>query len=286
MSQRLAVALVAVLALAGCGHSRSEQQARTGTRSVTTRATPTVTTTVPTTTAPLPTTVPKPKPARRLLVGAVEDEAKFAPTDVAARADMARARDAGFRAIAFSAFWRPPLRQLKPLERDGLRRAVRTAVAASITPVVDVAQFGRDTPLTDAEREEFASFAASVPRLVPAGRARRRRQRAEHGLFLEATVPRVGRGRGRSGVRAPPCADLRRNQGCCAACGGDRRRPRPARRRPAVREAADALPDRFYPGPRQGLSRQRSFTPTHGRVLHARLRGGIGCPADPGAPVG
>ena len=169
MSQRLAVALLAVLALAGCGHSRSEQQARTGTRSVTTRATPTVTTTVPTTggTAPLPTTVPKPKPARRLLVGAVEDEAKFAPTDAAARADMARAKDAGFRAIAFSAFWRPPLRQLKPIERDALRRAARTAVAASITPIVDVAQFGRDTPLTEAEREEFASFAASVPRLVP-----------------------------------------------------------------------------------------------------------------------
>src|SRR5580765_1350983 len=164
MSRRLAVAFLAVLALAGCGHSRSEQQARTATRSVTTE--PTVTTTAPSTTAPLPTTVPTLKPTRRLLVGAVEDEAKFAPTDASARADMARARDAGFRAIAFSAFWRPPLRRLPAVERDALRRAVRTAEAASITPIVDVAQFGRDTPLTDAEREQFASFAASVPRLV------------------------------------------------------------------------------------------------------------------------
>jgi hypothetical protein len=101
------------------------------------------------------------------VVGAVEDEAKFAPTDAAASVHMARARDAGFRAIAFSAFWRPPLRELPKVERDALRRAARAAVAASITPIVDVAQFGGDTPLTDAEREEFASFAASVPRLVP-----------------------------------------------------------------------------------------------------------------------
>ena len=118
----------------------------------------------------MPTPVPAapvPAPARRLVVGAVEDEAKFAPTDADARAHMARARDAGFRAIAFSAFWRPPLRELPKVERDALRRAARAAVAASITPIVDVAQFGGDTPLTDAEREEFASFAASVPRLVP-----------------------------------------------------------------------------------------------------------------------
>ena len=168
MPQRTAVALLAVLALAGCGHSRAVQTS-TATRSMTTVVTRTVTTTVPSAGAPVPTPVPAPvpAPARRLVVGAVEDEAKFAPTDADARAHMARARDAGFRAIAFSAFWRPPLRELPKVERDALRRAARAAVAASITPIVDVAQFGGDTPLTDAEREEFASFAASVPRLVP-----------------------------------------------------------------------------------------------------------------------
>ena len=80
---------------------------------------------------------------------------------------MQRARHAGFRAIAFSAFWQPPLRALPPVERDALRRAARAAVAESITPIVDVAQFGSETPLTDAQQADFAAFAASVPRLVP-----------------------------------------------------------------------------------------------------------------------
>src|SRR4029450_11371628 len=164
MPSRSAVALLAVLALAGCGPSRSVQT-KTATPSVTTTLTRTVTTTVPRAAAPVP--APVPASSRRLVVGAVEDEAKFSPAEAAGGVHMARARDAGFRAIAFSAFWRPPLRELPPVERDALRRAARAAVAASITPIVDVAQFGGDTPLTDAEREEFASFAASVPRLVP-----------------------------------------------------------------------------------------------------------------------
>jgi hypothetical protein len=80
---------------------------------------------------------------------------------------MTRARDAGFRVIAFSAFWQPPLRELAPVERDALRKAARAAVARGITPIVDVAQFGAATPLTEAEQKQFASFTASVPRLVP-----------------------------------------------------------------------------------------------------------------------
>src|SRR5205823_14732768 len=61
----------------------------------------------------------------------------------------------------------PPLRELAPIDRDALGRAARAAVAESITPIVDVAQFGTETPLTDAEQADFAAFAASVPRLVP-----------------------------------------------------------------------------------------------------------------------
>jgi phage tail protein X len=80
---------------------------------------------------------------------------------------MTRAREAGFRVIAFSTFWQPPLRELAPVERDALRKAARAAVERGITPVVDVAQFGAATPLTDTEQMQFASFAASVPRLVP-----------------------------------------------------------------------------------------------------------------------
>ena len=80
---------------------------------------------------------------------------------------MQRARRAGLRAIAFSAFWKPPLRELPPIERDALRRAARAAVAESITPIVDIAQFGSETPLTDADQADFAAFAASIARLVP-----------------------------------------------------------------------------------------------------------------------
>src|SRR5580765_2215254 len=169
MRARPAIVASVVLALAGCGHTRSTQTAQptTVTRTVTTTATVTrtVTTTLPQAPAPAPPSAPS--QAGRLVVGAVEDEAKFAPTDAAARAQMQRARRAGMRAIAFSAFWQPPLRELPPVERDALRRAARAAVAESITPIVDIAQFGGETPLTEAQQEDFAEFAASVPRLVP-----------------------------------------------------------------------------------------------------------------------
>jgi hypothetical protein len=184
MRAQPAIVALAVLALAGCGHTRSTQPTQptqpttqttqattTVTRTVTTPATvtQTVTTTLTPGAAPAPPPAPAhaPAPARRLVVGAVEDEAKFAPTDAAARGHMQRARRAGARAIALSAFWRPPLRELPPVERDALRRAARAAVAESITPIVDVAQFGSETPLTGAEQADFAAFAASIPRLVP-----------------------------------------------------------------------------------------------------------------------
>jgi hypothetical protein len=159
---------VAVLALAGCADSR-QAQSTTVTRTLTT-VTSSATTTAPNTTAqsrPTTTTTAAAATRHSLVVGAVEDEAKYAPTDAAARADMGRARDAGLRAIALSAFWQPPLRELQPVEVDGLRRAARSALVSGITPIVDVAQFGGDTPLTETEQDEFASYAASIPRLVP-----------------------------------------------------------------------------------------------------------------------
>src|SRR3954451_10122712 len=114
MRARPALVALAVLALADCGHSRTTEQTTlptqpgpprttTATRTVTTKATvPETTTTSPTPgTAPAsPAPAHAPAPARRLGVGAVEDEAKFAPTDAAARAHMQRARRTGARAIA------------------------------------------------------------------------------------------------------------------------------------------------------------------------------------------
>ena len=48
-----------------------------------------------------------------------------------------------------------------------LFRSARAAIAESITPIIDIAQFGSSTPLTDQDQESFAAFAASVARLVP-----------------------------------------------------------------------------------------------------------------------
>jgi hypothetical protein len=97
----------------------------------------------------------------RLLVGAVEDRAKFED----ARAQMRLARDSGFRTIALSAVWRRGERT--PTDLDALRRAVDAAVAEEIRPIVAVYSFSRDTPLSAAGREDFAAFAASIPRALP-----------------------------------------------------------------------------------------------------------------------
>jgi len=169
VSFRVAFFCLVVFALSGCGHSSATRTtATTVTRTVTTTSvTPAATTTTQAPPPPTTTSTQPAAPARTLLVGAVEDEAKFAPTDSAALADMNRARGAGFRAIAVTAFWQPPLRELRPIDRDALRRAARTALASGITPVVDIGQFGGDTPLTDTAQAQFASFAASVARLVP-----------------------------------------------------------------------------------------------------------------------
>jgi hypothetical protein len=97
----------------------------------------------------------------RLLIGAVEDRAKFED----AREQMRLARESGFRAIALSAVWRRGERT--PSDLDALRRAVDAAVEEEIRPLVAVYSFARDTPLSEADRDDFAAFAASIPRALP-----------------------------------------------------------------------------------------------------------------------
>jgi hypothetical protein len=98
---------------------------------------------------------------RGLVVGAVEDRAKFED----ARAQMRLARESGFRAIALSAVWHRGERT--PPDLGALRRAVDAAVAEEIRPIVAVYSFSRDTPVSTADREDFAAFAASIPRELP-----------------------------------------------------------------------------------------------------------------------
>jgi hypothetical protein len=102
----------------------------------------------------------KPHP---IVVGAVEDAAKSSD----AGAKMQLAAQAGFKAIALSAVWTPPLVEPAPSELARLRTAVGAAAAAGITPIVAVYSFSSDTPLTDAARSQFAAFAASIVRDLP-----------------------------------------------------------------------------------------------------------------------
>ena len=99
----------------------------------------------------------------RLIVGAVEDAAKWA--DPNAKMDLAQR--AGFGAIVLSSVWQPPETLPTALELTALRGAVEAAVADKIRPIVAVYQLSGNTPLTDAARSEFASYAASIPKLVP-----------------------------------------------------------------------------------------------------------------------
>ena len=99
-----------------------------------------------------------------IVVGAVEDASKFG--DPAAK--LALARDAGYRAIALSSVWSPPLETPSPTELAALRAASDAAHAAGIRPIVAVYSFSAATPTTAAARAQFAAYAASIVRSLPA----------------------------------------------------------------------------------------------------------------------
>jgi hypothetical protein len=101
-----------------------------------------------------------------VLVGAVEDAAKNGDPGAA----MSLAKRAGFGAIALSAVWQPPETAPTDTELSQLRGAVRAAVADDIRPVVAVYSFSGVTPLTPDARSQFASYAASIARSLPAVR--------------------------------------------------------------------------------------------------------------------
>ena len=99
-----------------------------------------------------------------IVVGAVEDASKFG--DPAAK--LALARNAGYRAIVLSSVWSPPLETPSPTELAALRAASDAAHAAGIRPIVAVYSFSAATPTTAAARAQFAAYAASIVRSLPA----------------------------------------------------------------------------------------------------------------------
>jgi hypothetical protein len=104
---------------------------------------------------------------RPIMVGAAEDAAKLGDP-VASYAKMSLARLAGFNTIRMTSVWWPGATQLSDDELTGLGNAAEAARLNGIRLIVSVYPNGaRTTPVTPTARGQFASYTASIPRLVP-----------------------------------------------------------------------------------------------------------------------
>jgi hypothetical protein len=99
----------------------------------------------------------------KLVVGVVEDAAKSGDP----RAEMARTRESGFRAVAFSSIWTRGLRAPAPAELASLRAASAAAAAERIRPIVTLYQFSSQTPASSSDNSDFAAYAAALARGLP-----------------------------------------------------------------------------------------------------------------------
>jgi len=171
----LAVALAALATLGGCGGTAGQRESKPKPASkAAPKPAPTpapnpapnpAPTPVPNpapTPAPQPSPTPSPKPEPKLLVGAVEDAAKYAPDPAA---QMRLARRSGFRAIVLSAVWENGAGASADLPR--LRGAVDAAVSAGVRPVLAVYQFSSSTPTTPERRRAFVDYAAALAKALP-----------------------------------------------------------------------------------------------------------------------
>lgn len=102
-----------------------------------------------------------------LVVGAVEDDLRTA-TLVEAEARMLSFRLAGFRAVRVTSFWRPGVTSPTDDELRILRNVGDAAARNGVRVYVTVMSPGSaTTPLTDAARRDFASYASALVRGVP-----------------------------------------------------------------------------------------------------------------------
>jgi hypothetical protein len=98
----------------------------------------------------------------KLLVGAVEDAAKYAPDP---DAQMKLAHDSGFRAIVLGAVWKNGASAAADVAP--LRRAVDAAVREKVRPVLAVYQLSSATPADPARRAAFAAYTAALAKALP-----------------------------------------------------------------------------------------------------------------------
>jgi hypothetical protein len=101
--------------------------------------------------------------AHHLEVGVVEDAAKSGH----AVAELRRTAHSGFRAVVLSSVWVRDERSPAAAELDALRTATTAAKAAGVGPIAAVYQLSSQTPLTAADRTDFAAYTASIVRSLP-----------------------------------------------------------------------------------------------------------------------
>jgi hypothetical protein len=114
--------------------------------------------------APVVSAPESPTKPRRLLVGAAEDAAKSGDPG----GKMALAGEAGFDTIRVTSIWRPGETSVSSDELATLRSVADAAAANGISLIVSVYPYGSaTTPGYATTRRQFASYAASIPRLIP-----------------------------------------------------------------------------------------------------------------------
>ena len=180
-----------------------------------------------------------------LMVGAAEDAARDGGP-LGADAKMSLASLAGFDTIRITSIWSPGELEVGGTELLCLQTAIGAAQLHGIRVIVSVYPYGgRTAPVTAAARAQFASYAASIPRLVPGVRYLIVGNEPNLNRFWMPQFTPGGGDAAAALVSRPPRTDLRRDQGRRARRDGDRRLGLAARRRQPARVAADPLPTTF-----------------------------------------
>jgi hypothetical protein len=102
-----------------------------------------------------------------MVVGATADIAKQSDPDLA-RAEVVRAKAAGFTAIRMTQSWLPGQTEPPGADLTALRNAIFAATANQMQVFLVVSHPGsRTTPLTEQQRSDFAQFTAALARALP-----------------------------------------------------------------------------------------------------------------------
>jgi hypothetical protein len=102
-----------------------------------------------------------------MLIGAAEDAVRQ-PTLVGAKAQMDLLTSAGLDAVRLTQVWAPGQTAPTQADVDVLNNVAQAASLDGVQVFLVVMNFGsRTTPLTDQDRQDFASYAAAIARDVP-----------------------------------------------------------------------------------------------------------------------